>query len=78
MKKWKDASGWEPGEPTKLLKRKSMKTHLFDDPKWLCEKLTGKKKISAADYKYFTHNGPIEKAFYGLCKLIGNGYRGPK
>lgn len=55
-----------------------MKTHLFDDSKWLREKLTGKKKISAADYKYFTHNGPLEKAFYGLCVLFGNSYRGPK
>ena len=55
-----------------------MKTHLFDDPKWLREKLTGKKKISAADYKYFTHNGPLEKAFYALCKVLGNRYSGPK
>ncbi|MCH5347263.1 MAG: hypothetical protein J1E63_09145 [Muribaculaceae bacterium] len=55
-----------------------MSTHLFDDPKWLFEKLFGKKKISASDHSYLTRNGVIEKVFYGLCGLFGNRYNGPK
>ena len=55
-----------------------MKTHLFDDKKWAWEKLTGKKRISCTDYSYLTRNGALEKAFYGLCVLFGNSYRGPK
>lgn len=55
-----------------------MKTTLFNDTKWCMEKLTGKKKISCADYSYFMNNGLIEKAFYGLCSFLGNSYKGPK
>ena len=55
-----------------------MKTHLFDDMQWCMDKLTGKKKITCADYSYFQNNGQIEKAFYGLCRLLGNSYKGSK
>lgn len=55
-----------------------MKTHLFDDMQWCLDKLTGKKKITCTDYSYFQNNGKIEKAFYDLCCLLGNSYKGPK
>ena len=52
-----------------------MKTHLFDDMQWCMDKLNGKKKFTCADYSYFQNNGQIEKAFYGLCTLLGNSYK---
>lgn len=55
-----------------------MKTTLFNNKQWLIEKATGKKKISCADYAYLTNNGWIEKAFYGLCCLLGHSYKGSK
>ncbi len=55
-----------------------MKTHLFDDMQWCKDKLSGRKKISCAEYSYFTCNGWIEEAFYRFCRLLGNSYKGPK
>lgn len=52
-----------------------MKSSLFDNPEWLIDRLTGKKKISCADYAYFKHNDWLEKTAYGLCVLLGNPYR---
>lgn len=49
---------------------------LIKDPKFFTDRLGGKRKISAADYSYFTHNGKPMKILYKIIELCGNKYSG--
>lgn len=49
---------------------------LIKDPKFFTDCLGGKRKISAADYSYFTHNGKPMKILYKIIELCGNKYSG--
>lgn len=49
---------------------------LIKDPKYFTDRLGGKRKISAADNSYFTHNGKPMKALYKVIELLGNKYSG--
>jgi hypothetical protein len=46
------------------------------NPKYFTDKLTGRSKISCADYSYFNNNGNAVKIMYKLIEALGNKYRG--
>jgi len=44
---------------------------IYNDKKWLWDKASGKKHMTASDWKLLNHNGAKGKLFLNLLRLLG-------